>query len=291
MNNQFTKREHFVPVYLLNKFTDSGNLFCFNKDSKKVFITKPDDVFFENDLYETKFNRSIENYGDYFQRNKYENEFSDLEGECKTVIDRVIDKCEKNYKNTNALICTQEEIKVLCKMIANMLVRNPKYINALRLDSYDKDYLQPFRSVLDILGFGDEFEPIVKHTELGTMVSSAFKDGDYNKILHQMMKLDFFFGRAADDEFFLISDFPFMVMNRHNDLSNVEEALLPISKKYILIFTSEKILRKKRNRVLNLNKEDTREINRAVVESSIASIVAFGDEPYLNTYLNLEDCV
>ena len=81
------KRQHFVPAFLLQNFTDDNNkLYCFDMRSGKAYQTSPVKGFVEQDLY----TRTTGNEKDY----DIEKQIARVEGEASNVIRRILEAAQ-----------------------------------------------------------------------------------------------------------------------------------------------------------------------------------------------------
>lgn len=83
------KNQHYVPQSYLERFTaESGNVFVFDKPTRKVFLTSARNIASENGFYDLPPDASAD-------AQAVEKAFSKLEGDTKGAIDDLIEEIEK----------------------------------------------------------------------------------------------------------------------------------------------------------------------------------------------------
>lgn len=115
-NNQ-TKKEHYVPQFVINKFADNFGCICvIDKRNKpfKSFVTKSSAVLFENDIYETK-----NNDGTYFARNSIEKIFEKIESATSNLLEKL-----QNERYTRTTLSKKQK-HTLAKFISLQSIRLP----------------------------------------------------------------------------------------------------------------------------------------------------------------------
>lgn len=123
MADQFAKKQHFVPQFILRSFADaSGLIAVIDKQKEPLSARKqsPKDTLVENDMYETK-NAD----GTYFERNTIENRFAQIEGYISSIVYRVENNADEE------LVLSGEEDAALALFTALQLVRLPVVKNVL----------------------------------------------------------------------------------------------------------------------------------------------------------------
>lgn len=232
-----TKRQHYIPIFLLNSFCKSnGRLLVFDKKSGKEFETLPKEICYEDYLYEKML---IENH--FFSANKIENEFAKLEYKWSVLIRQIIERCD-NPNNRNAFIANQVEKKCLAELFYNLFTRNPLNLELMNR-SFEKIGLHEELHILSKHGIGDD-SSLCKSFDL----SIAFEDAAFkNEFCNHLLKSYFYVGFVAE-EHFLTSNYPFLLSDKGHLF-----AFLPISPKYALIWLPQK-MKSQSNTLLSLSK-------------------------------------
>src|SRR5574344_1167297 len=79
--NCVTKKQHYVPQFLLKNFTPNGeSIFCYDKIENRISMRKIDNVACENYFYETT-DRPV---------NEIENKLSTIEGKTSLNIQKIV---------------------------------------------------------------------------------------------------------------------------------------------------------------------------------------------------------
>ncbi len=83
MINKQSKKHHYLPRHYLRGFTnDDGSFYAYDKINDKVFLTNPDNTFFENDLNTVttpKGDRSV----------FVEDQYTNIENVCWPSLDKI----------------------------------------------------------------------------------------------------------------------------------------------------------------------------------------------------------
>lgn len=152
-------KEHYVPQFYLNKFTnDNGLLHVYDFKQKKFYAQKPKNICFKKNLYETEWKDANPKLGKYVLTNNVENEFCRYEGKFAILVQKIIGICTP-VQNPNALILHGEEREVLFRFVVNLIVRNPSNMDFLALSDIPKeiknsDVMMTFRDIMHKMGLG-----------------------------------------------------------------------------------------------------------------------------------------
>jgi|GEM_PF-2204507 len=127
------KKHHHIPRFLLQDFTDAeGYIWALDKQTGKIFSTKPENIACKNYLY------SIGGR----QNNALEEDFAKLEGEAKPVIDKII----LNWK----LPETREDKGLLLYFLCHLIYRALDMValasnKGLVLEALKADYIKAMK--------------------------------------------------------------------------------------------------------------------------------------------------
>lgn len=92
-NQNHTKRQHYVPQFLLKNFSvDGKRVTVWDRKQRVFFESGVKDICCLDDLYEVKWKDSNPKLGTYVLDNKLEKEFSQAEGSASSVIKHIIEK-------------------------------------------------------------------------------------------------------------------------------------------------------------------------------------------------------
>lgn len=105
------RKQHFIPVSYLERFTSKGEIYSFDIVEKKVFQTKPINIAHLRDFYTV-------DHKDKSKENVVEEYFSEIEGRAKPILEQWI----KTMK-----LPIQKEWHILSEFIAGMSLRVPEF--------------------------------------------------------------------------------------------------------------------------------------------------------------------
>lgn len=256
-----TVKQHFVPKFYLERFTDSsGFLYVYNVEKNKFFKSRPEDICFENFLYETEWKDANPMLGKYILLNQNENHFSTEESKYNSLLDKIILLCDEP-KNENALILGAEDKNFLRSFIANMFVRHPKALEDYKEfylcnESLERKELQIYKKVLEMLKF-DGFKSIVEASVVRTCVDDSCEKGNAYNIVKKLESMYFTIMKASNSNF-NTSSFPVIYVAESDKLY----ISLPISPKYLILFTTDKQFYQWRNRIIFPGKDVVSDLNK-----------------------------
>ncbi|MFW8590801.1 DUF4238 domain-containing protein [Glaciecola sp. 2405UD65-10] len=229
--NVETKKQHYVPQFLLNNWScgKKKRLHIFDKKESKSFCSSVRNSAHENNFY----NDDILGYG-----NKTETKLSSLEADVAPIIKKII--------SAGSLISiTQEEHHVLCLFTAVQMLRT----NSTR------EFITDFQEILDnkfgSMGFDidkdekNSFKLSDKEIKSSSINILNTLPGD---LLELFIDKDLILLKAHSDSSFYISDNPIV---KHNNIKIPHrgslglsqegiEVYFPLSPHYCLLFLCEK---------------------------------------------------
>lgn len=157
MNEKMTKRQHYVPQFYLNNFSNNGKLWAYDRKKKNLFESISKDICYEKYLYETMWEDANIKLGRYVLPNKIEKDFANQEREYSLLLRKIVNICN-NPENTKALVCDTDEKRTLASFVANILLRNPWSLKQAKIDIVSDDMynenIQAIDSLLQDMNFG-----------------------------------------------------------------------------------------------------------------------------------------
>lgn len=221
-----TKRQHYIPIFIIKNFcNESGKVMVYDKKGRKNFFATPKEIFAENYLYEERLT------DDYFSRpNRIENDFASKESRWAALISQIIRNCD-NKNNQNSFIATSSEKRELAEFAYNLFSRNP-YNMEMMSGSLEKAGMHDLHHLLSKYGIGDD-RHLCKQFDLKFMFDDVNLQENFCKFL---LESYLYVGYTNNDDICL-SNYPLIIQN----LNNLYIAFLPLSSKYILIWSTQKI--------------------------------------------------
>lgn len=246
--NQQTVAEHYVPKMYLKRFINAKTkkLSVYNKNTNKFFTSLPQNICFENDLYECKDAEGI-----YINPNKIENIISMYERQFDPILENIIKKIEK-AESYHSLILTTEEKKQLSHFLALQYLRHPiakeQHIKMQEERNEKSTEIQRQQNYLSEVFVG-------YHKDQEDLVTSYGKD--------MFEERTFSFVRINDQNLhFFTSDFP-TVADDWDDKEDMRfPTFYPLTPKVgVFIIKRDGEMRKEANRVRELSKNDAKHVN------------------------------
>lgn len=209
-------KEHYVPQFYLNKFTDdNGLLHVYDLKQKKFYTQKPKNICFKKNLYETEWQDANPKLGKYVLANNIENEFCRYESEFGILLQKIINICTSE-QNPNALILYGKEKEVLFRFVVNLMVRNPLNMESLALSEIpeeikNSDGMSLFRDVMCKMGLGGA-DSICLAAQKRVMLTDEIEGSFPQECAEYLKKICFSFFYASNSEF-ITSNIPVCLGN------------------------------------------------------------------------------
>lgn len=252
-------KEHYVPQFYLNQFTDSnGLLYIYNFDQRRFYTQIPRNVCFEKNLYETEWEDANPKLGRYVLPNNIENIFCEYEREFAELLRTISSVCTSE-QNANALILHGKEKEILLRFVVNLVFRNPINIDSLALselleDEKNSDGMSLVRSIMDGMGFGGAesfYLAVIKKA----MLTYEIEDGLPQLYVERLGKISFTFYYAQDNEF-ITSDIPVCFGDDCTILGKDKTCLyLAITPKVAVLFGNYDVPQRDKNRMIKIKSE------------------------------------
>ena len=132
------RQHHYIPKFLLENFTDDdGYLWAVYRPTRKVFLTTPQNLFKERDLYASHeiipSNTELQYSTDYASR---EGELSELEGIAAPIVDKIITSARQEQPPK----LTYEENRIFLEFFLTIYRRTPIMLKQIGNDFSDVFY-------------------------------------------------------------------------------------------------------------------------------------------------------
>ena len=115
-------RHHYIPQFILRNFTDEQDyLHCYRKSNRKVFRTKPTNIFVENNLYTQLDEKGQENFSAELEIAK------SIEGPAKSVLNKIMHSGRKGVVPR----LKKSEKRIWDEFLFCQLTRLPKSLNSI----------------------------------------------------------------------------------------------------------------------------------------------------------------
>lgn len=201
---QMTKKQHYLPQFYLDNFTNNkGKLWIYDQLKRNIFTSSPRDIACENYLYETRWENANPDLGDFVLPNQIEKKFAEQEGRYSKLLKRIVSICT-NTQNKKALICNREEKEILASFISNIYLRNPWSMRQADLDCVtdgimDVEEIKAIDFILQSMELGGT-ESLIKFSSKKIWLDEEFDGGiqqKFKKILRSM-KFCFLYQRVVN---------------------------------------------------------------------------------------------
>ncbi len=263
-------KEHYVPQFYLNNFTDDDRLLhIYDVKRKKFYTEKSRNVCFIKNLYEAEWKDANPKLGIYILPNNIEDIFCKYEGEFAKLLQTIICVCSED-QNPNALILHGKEKEVLIQFIVNLMLRNPVNMERLRLFEISEcmkksDEFLLYEDILSKMGLGG-VESIYLTAQKKVMLTNEL-DGNYPQVwVNCLQKIYFSFFYAQQGEF-ITSDIP-VCLGNDITISGEDKTCLyfALSPKVAVLFGNYTLQKKRKNRMIKIDKGHIDFFNRQIIK-------------------------
>ena len=249
-----TKKQHYVPQFILNNWATKEQIWTLNKNTNKIFKTNIKDMCEKNYLYDIK-----SPFGGLITKNEYEKRFAKYEGEVSDYIQHLIDIFDLN--TTDALIIRKEEREKLLNFAISIATRSPKMIEYFteRKDIGEEmpelinefyEFINSFAQICGMEVSKDECEKMINKLDGLRAIAPEDKDNITLGLFNKFVGLDFKNGYAyilknENETFFANDMFSITAITE----TNSKIIYMPLSPKYYFIYSIEKIEHWNKNKI------------------------------------------
>jgi hypothetical protein len=275
MKKNASKKHHYLPRHYLMGFTNIDNyFFIYDKRRDNIFISHPDDAFFENNLNMVELPDG--NSSDFI-----EGLYTNLENRCWPSIDRIR---KSNHTNPISLLDKMHLFLFLLFLYCR-LPSNAQFVEKLSekafLDNNEFDYFKLVnksgedapKEAADMIKkspvFKKSFRQVIPFIPF-------FKDKDW---ANKVDKWRFIY-TGDDKSWNMVGDKPIIVKgdNAHNFVNGLKEFVFPVSGNITLVNTNNPLNK-------GLPPEFTVQFNTAIIENS-ERFVACNDKHFLEAIID-----
>ncbi len=223
---QMTKRQHYLPQFYLDNFTNSsGKLWVYDRLEGRIFASSPRDIGCENYLYETRWEDANPKLGEFVLPNQIENKFAEQEGKYSKLLQNIARICD-NPQNKRALICNKEK-ETLASFVSNILLRNPWSMKQADLDCVtdgimDVEEIKAIDMMLRLMEFGGT-ESLVKFSSKRVWLDESFEGSMQQESTKDLRGLKYCFIKTEREQF-VTSSFP--VLHGIDETTVTEEKMI-----------------------------------------------------------------
>lgn len=134
-----TKKQHYVSRFYLERFADNQSfVHVYDFKQHKYYKTKPENICYQNYLYEVEWSGSERAYEKYMLPNHLEKVFSRYENEFSNFLRRIDRVCHID-QNPKVLICSTKEKETLIRLAINFFIRTPQVMESLSVNDIPKE--------------------------------------------------------------------------------------------------------------------------------------------------------
>lgn len=252
-------KEHYVPQFYLNKFTDdNGLLHVYDLKQKKLYTQKPKNICFKKNLYETEWQDANPKLGKYVLVNNIENEFCRYESEFAILLQKIITICT-SVQNPNALILYGKEKEVLFRFVVNLMIRNPLNMDSLALSEIPEEIknsheMSLLRDLMCKMGWGGA-DSIYLAAQKKVMLTDEIEGNFPQVCVEHLKKISFMFFYAQNGGF-ITSDIPVCLGDDCTIPYDDKTCLyLALSSKVAVLFGNYNVHQSTKNRMVKLKNE------------------------------------
>lgn len=264
-------KEHYVPKFYLNKFTDdNGLLHIYDLRQKKFYAKKPKNICFRENLYETEWQDANPKLGKYVLINNIENVFCRYESGFAILLQKIIAVCS-SVQNPNALILYGKEKEILFRFVVNLMVRNPLNMESLALSEIpeeirNSDGMSLFRDIMCKMGLGGA-DSIYLAAQKKVMLTDEIEGSFPQEYAEYLKKICFTFFYASNGEF-ITSDIP-VCLGNDCMISDEDKACLylALSPKIAVLFGNYNMSHIHKNRMIKIESEIVDLFNMQIIKN------------------------
>lgn len=267
---QKTVKEHYVPQFYLKNFTDeNGLIYIYDFKRNKYLTQSPRNICYENNLYEIKWENANPKLGEFVLPNYIEKTFCEYEGIFSKVLTKILQVCCPS-QNPNALILQGNERNIFFQFIVNMIVRNPKNMEALALSKLEprdtnNDEIKQIRTMLDDIEFGGA-DSICLAAKKKAMLTDEFENSFTQACLVALKRLNYTFFYARTNSF-ITSNIPACVGDDSTIIEDDKTCIyLALSSKVAVLFGNYKYSNNFKNRMVCLEEKQVENFNRTLIK-------------------------
>ena len=265
-----TVKEHYVPQFYLNKFTDdNGLLHVYDSNQKKFYTQKPKNICFEKNLYETEWQDANPKLGKFVLNNYIENVFCRYESEFSMLLKKIIAICTST-QNPNALILHGKERYLLFRFVVNLMVRNPLNMDSLALSEIpkeikDSDEMSLLRDIMCKMGLGGA-DSIFLAAQKKVMLTDEI-EGSFPQVYAEYLKEVSFYFFYTPNNGFITSDMP-VCLGKDSTISVEDKTCLYIalSPKIAVLFGNYNLPQIRKNRMIKIESEIADSFNLQIIK-------------------------
>lgn len=252
-------REHFVPQFYLDKFTDNnGLLHIYDLQQKKFYTQRPKNICFVKNLYETEWSDANPKLGKYILTNDIENKFCEYEGEFAKLLKTICNVCTLD-QDSAALILHGKEKEVLRRFVINLMLRHPANMTSLALseipeEERNSDEMSELRKILNEMGLGGA-ESVYLAAQKKAMLTYESENSFPQIYVEKLRNICFTFYYAKNSEF-ITSDMPVCFGDDYTIVDEDKTCLyLALCPKVAVLFGNYNVHRRVKNRMIKLESE------------------------------------
>lgn len=285
------KKEHFVPQFYLKNFANTnGFLDIYDCNTSKFKEIQPNNICYENYLYETKWCNANKRLGKFVLENGIENIFMQYEKEFAELLKDISCICNPS-QNRKALILKTEEKALLCRFVVNLYLRNPMNMQVMNLDTIpeyvrENEEIKVMSTLFKQMGLG-QMDSLYIAAQKHIMLTEELEESFPQELQKSFRKIDFRF-YYADEQEFITSDAP-VCMGKDQSIQTEHKICLylALTPKIAVLFGNYKESYNAKNRMLLIDAETVDEFNLQFIRSNKKNRFLIGrSKEILKRYLN-----
>lgn len=273
-NKQHTKRQHYVPYFYLESFSDEKKqVFVLSIDQKRIYKQNIRNVCVKNDLYETRWGDSETVNGKYVLDNQVENYLGSVETKAGVLIERII----YNLNTGVEFIELDDTDKdTLIELLSTQYLRTPYMMNDTIQYYSGVEVYSEIRVLFDSISkFFKEnnlgsAHPLIKHSIYIGMFDKNLTGSPLNVVYNEFSNMKIIFWRSRNP--FVTASFPLLI----DEYDNVAQRIVfPIDSNSAIVLFDARIPLITEGIVLDILPQITSDVNSKFLKQYKKGFVEF----------------
>ena len=259
MKEQHTKKQHYVPRFLLRFFSyDKKHVYVLDRyNSNKIYASTTNCICYEDDIYDVKWIDANEELGEYVLDNQLENSFASNEYKASLVVHKIIQEIKEGKRR---LELVSEEQDILLEFITTLYLRNPYVLEDILTvynDVENEEWFEAAKFVTNFLFAKARWgkpTSLIEFSKKKGIFNKDVEDSIFNLKYEALSKFPYIFWHSSKGGF-VTSSFPLYF---HEDDEKIKYIMCPLSSEVAIVFLENNIKDIKKGTVIETESSDVK---------------------------------